>query len=195
MPRTIIDYSNGLIYKISPNDVKSNMIDIEKPIEKNNFIKLLNSNDNVIHSIDIPLQCNLYIKQQGAGNGKTYGLVQKLESKEFEHYKYFIIVTKQHSAKYIIYNEFKKQIKNGHLKYLVIEDEKDEQKKYKIIYTNKKTNSKCEIVVSTIDSLIYKLGNQNYNDLDKFEGLVNSIVDGYIEKNNTNINHKFITIQ
>ena len=178
---------NGLIYKISPNNVKSNMIDVEKPIEKKKFIELLNSNDNVIHNIDIPYQCNLYIKQQGAGNGKTYGLIQMLESKEFEHYKYFIIVTKQHSAKYIIYNEFKEQIKNGHLKYLVIEDEKDEQKKYKIIYTNKKTNSKCEIVVSTIDSLIYKLGNQNHNELDKFEGLVNSIVDGYIEKNNTNI--------
>lgn len=176
---------NGFIYKISPKNVKSDMIDVEQPIIKEDFIKYLNTNDKCITTIDIPLQCNLYIKQQGAGNGKTYGLIQMLESEEFEHYKYFIIVTKQHSAKEIIYNEFTNQIKEGHLKYLNIDEVIDENKKYKIIYTNKKTNSQCHVVVGTIDSLMYILGNKNHNELDKFEGIVNSIIDGYIEINDT----------
>jgi len=187
---------NGLIYKISPKNVKSDMIDVEQPIIKEDFIKLLNSNDKIINTIDIPLQCNLYIKQQGAGNGKTFGLIQMLESKEFEYYKYFIIVTKQHSAKYVIYKEFKDQIRDGHLKHLVIDDEKDERKKYKITYTNKKIDSQYQLVVGTIDSLIYTLGNQNHTELDKFEGLVNSIVDGYIEKSNIkSINYNGINIK
>jgi hypothetical protein len=187
---------NGLIYKVLPKNVKSNMIDVDQPIIKNDFIKLVNINDTIINSFDIPLQCNLYIKQQGAGNGKTFGLIQMLESQEFEHYKYFIIVTKQHSAKYVIYKEFKDQIENKYLKYLTIDNEIEENKKYKIIYTNNKNNNKYQIVVGTIDSFIYTLGNKNHTELDKFEGLVNSIVDGYIEKNNIkSINYSGINIK
>jgi hypothetical protein len=187
---------DSLIYKISPKDVKSDMIDVEQPITKENFIKLIQTNDKKLYTIDIPLQCQLYIKQQGAGNGKTYGLIQMLESKEFEHYKYFIIVTKQHSAKYVIYKEFKNQIKDGNLKYLTINNEIDQNKKYMIIYTNNKINHQCKLIVGTIDSLIYTLGNKNHRELDKFEGLVNSIIDGYIEKSNIkSINYSGINIK
>ena len=176
---------NGLIYKLSPKNVKSNMTDVEQPIIKEDFIKLLNSNDKFINTFDLPHQCNLYIKQQGAGNGKTFGLIQMLESNEFEHYKYFLIVTKQHSAKYIIYKEFKEQIEDGRLKYLSIDNEEYEKKKYKFTYTNKKNNSQCRLVIGTIDSLLCILGNNNHTELDQFEGVVNSIIDGFIEKNNT----------
>jgi len=172
------------IYKIYPKEVKNNMIDVDEPIKKDDFIELLKQNNNKIHEINKPPQCNLYIKQQGAGNGKTYGLIQMLESIEFEHYKYFIIVTKQHSAKYVIYKEFKEQIESNDLKYLKIDDDVDENKKYKILFTNKKTNKNCQLIIATIDSLMNTLGNKNNNELDKFEGLVNSIVDGYIEKSN-----------
>jgi CRISPR/Cas system CMR-associated protein Cmr1 (group 7 of RAMP superfamily) len=57
-----------------------------------------------------------------------------LESNDFEHYKYFIIVTKQHSAKYVIYKEFKDQITNKHLKYLRILAEEEQNKKYNILW-------------------------------------------------------------
>ena len=175
---------NELIYKVSPDKVKSDMIDVEQPIRKEDFINLLKNNDKIINSTELPHQCNLYIKQQGAGNGKTFGLIQMLESEEFEHYKYFIIVTKQHSAKDIIHKEFKDQIKNGYIKHLSIGNETNEKKKYNITYTNKKNNSQCQLIIGTIDSLIFTLGNQNHTELDRFEGLVNSIIDGYIEKNN-----------
>ncbi len=196
-----IDIDN-MIYKIYPKDIKSDMIDVEPPIKKENFITLLNKNDKIIHTYDLPHQCNLIIKQQGAGNGKTYGLIQMLDSQDFEHYKYFVIVTKQHSAKYIIYKEFMEQIKNKKLKYISDiggdienfeniekDDEKCKGKKYRIFYTNKKNNSKCCIVIGTIDSLFYALGDKNHNEIDKFQGLVNSVVNGYLEKTNKDLNY------
>jgi hypothetical protein len=49
----------------------------------NAFIRLLKSNDKIISNIDIPLQCNLYIKQQGAGNGKTFWVNSNVRIKRF----------------------------------------------------------------------------------------------------------------
>lgn len=170
---------NEKIYKIYPNDIKSDMIDVDKPIDKDEFIKLLKENNSILFNKYIPKQCNLYIKQQGAGNGKTYGLIQQLETDEFSHYGHFIIVTKQHSAKQVIYSEFEKQIKQKQLKHLEIIESKLENKKYIILFKNKKLGSLHEIIIATIDSLMYNLGNKNVNGVNKFEEIVNSIVDGW----------------
>ena len=181
--RIFIDI-NCMLYKIYPKYVKNNMIDCETPIDKDTFIKYIYENNEEIHSINIPLQSTLYIKQQGAGNGKTFGLIQNIECKDFEHYKCFIIVTKQHSAKSIIYNELKSQIDNNQLKYITDLQYVNENKKYQISYKNTNTNNICNILIATIDSLMYSLGNSNNKELDKFEGIITSIIDGYIEVNN-----------
>jgi len=187
---SFIDYDyifidiNEQIYKIYPGNVKNNMIDVEQPFEKKQFIIYLNENNPIIHNIDIPLQSNLYIKQQGAGNGKTFGLIQNLENKEFEHYKCFIIVTKQHSAKTVIYNEFIEQIDKNYLKKIKNLKYEDNNKKYQISYTNENTGIECNILIATIDSLMWSLGNIKNNDLNKFEGILNSIIDGYLEEQN-----------
>jgi len=175
---------NEEIYKIYPNKIKSNMIDVELPFNKKDFINYLNTNDNIIHKINIPLQSKLYIKQLGAGNGKTYGIFQMLQSPEFSHYKYFIMITKQHSAKSIMFKEFQDQIKNDNLQHITHITEKEINKKYTIKYTNEQTKSICQIIIATIDSLMYCLGNKYHKYLNKFEGYVNSIIDGYIEKDN-----------
>jgi hypothetical protein len=172
---------DGLIYKVYPNDVKNDMIDVNEPFEKDTFINYLNNNDNILYENNKPEQSQLYIKQQGAGNGKTFGIIQMLESYEFEHYECIICVTKQHSAKYVIYNELIQQVENKHLKYIKDIQVTDEKKKYIITYTSEKTNKKCKIIIGTIDSLMYALGNKNHTDLHRFEGLVHSIIDGYIE--------------
>lgn len=174
------------IYKIFPKYVKNGMIDVEPPISKNQFIIYLNENNPIIHTINLPLQCKLHIKQQGAGNGKTFGLIQNIENKDFEHYKCFIIVTKQHSAKTVIYNEFTEQISNNHLKYIKNLTYEENNKKYQISYTNENTGFNCQILIATIDSLMYSLGNTKNTELNKFEGIVNSIIDGYIEEQKIN---------
>lgn len=173
------------LYKIYPKDVKNGMIDVASPIDKDIFINLLLSGDTSLHEINIPLQSTLYVKQQGAGNGKTFGLIQNLERTEFEHYKCFVIVTKQHSAKTIIYNELQAQISNNDLKYIKDLVYTDSNKKYQICYTNTKTNNTCQVLIATIDSLMYALGNTQNTEIDKFAGIVNSIIDGYIEEKST----------
>ena len=173
-----IDIKNK-IYVIFPNLIKNNMFDVIKPFDKYEFIKLLKTDVNQIFK-DIEPQCNLYIKQQGAGNGKTFGIIQAIDNNDdFELYKSFIIVSKQHSAKTIIYNEFKEQYLQGLLTNIkdieFIENENNKQ--YMIIYN--KNDCKCKIVICTIDSLFFKLGNFNNSYSNKFEGLIASIIDDF----------------
>jgi hypothetical protein len=211
------------VYKIYPKYVKNNMIDTDEPFEKNVFINNLKTKIRM-DEINVPPQCKLYIKQQGAGNGKTYGLVQMLQSKEFEQYKCMIIVSKQHSAKTVIYKELEDQYFDGKLKHIKIHnvlrektkndvcdtsnkgetndtnntnntndaDKKKEepqickmyQNKYNIKYLVEKNDhvKECEIIIGTIDSLMYQIGNKENDNINKFAGLVESIIKGYLEK-------------
>jgi len=169
------------IYKVSPTLIKSNMIDVQVPVSKEYFINCLKNGIDIFDDKE-PIQCKLYIKQQGAGNGKTYGIIKMLESDEFLHYTSFIYVSKQHSAVHVIYNEFKNQIELGNLQNLKLEDEpKLINKKYVIKYTNLKSNQICNIIIGTVDSFMYAIGNKHHNELDRFEGIINSIIDDHIE--------------
>lgn len=168
---------NDNIYVIFPNLIKNNMIDVIKPYNKKEFINILKTNINQIN-IDIPFQSNLYIKQQGAGNGKTFGIIQAIDNNDdFLLYKSFIIVSKQHSAKTIIYNEFKEQYNNGLLKNIKNIEFIENNKQYIIIFN--KNDIKCKIVICTIDSLFFQLGNFNNTYTNKFEGLIQSIITDF----------------
>ena len=172
---------NSIIYKINPNKVKSHMIDVENGKTKEEFIESLKNNIDIWKNEE-PEQCNLFIKQQGAGNGKTFGIIKMLEDDDKCHYTNFIYITKQHSAKHIIKTEFESQKHNfQHLKNIEITES---NKKYIIKYFNEKSKCDCQIIVSTIDSFTYSIGNKNHSYFDKFEGLIYSIIDGHIETKN-----------
>jgi competence CoiA-like predicted nuclease len=172
---------NSIIYKVYPNKVKSHMIDVENGKTKEEFIKSL-INDCDIWDNEEPNQCNLFVKQQGAGNGKTHGIIKMLEDDDKSHYTNFIYITKQHSAKHIIKTEFETQKEN--FQYLKNIEITEKNKKYIIKYFNEKSKSNCQIIVSTIDSFTYSIGNKNHKHFDKFEGLIYSIIDGHIETKN-----------
>ena len=179
------------IYKINPKYIKNAMIDISKIFEKKEFIDCLKNNkfEKIYENHITEYQSILYIRQQGAGNGKTYDLLQQLDKEEFEHYKYFIIVTKLHSAKSVIYNELIDQIKKEkYQNILILNDEKNGNKKHEIKLRNKKTGNNIYLLISSIDSFMYLIGNNNNNFLDKFKGVVTSIwKDGYIKLQNKKI--------
>ena len=174
---------NSTIYKVEPSKIRSNMIDVCVPMKKEDFINCL------IHNIqlfveDNPLQCYVFIKQQGAGNGKTFGIIKMIESDDFLHYTFFIYVSKQHSAINVIFNEFKEQIQNGNLLHIKLESEtipKIENKKYVIKYRNLKTDKDCKLIIGTIDSFMYSIGNKHHTERDKFEGMVKSIIHSEIQ--------------
>jgi hypothetical protein len=173
---------NGILYAFNPNDVKScsvhvSSVGIPKPIVVE---KLKNGHDisNLKWNQDEDklYQNKLYIKQQGAGNGKTWGIIQMLARPEFSHYSRFIYVTKQHSARFIIYEEF---ISQKDSLGITIINEKESSKKYIINYTNA-SNIECSIIISTIDSFMYALGDKQPKTRDLFEGIVRSIYETQI---------------
>jgi hypothetical protein len=175
---------NSQIYKVNPNMVKSHMIDVETPKQKIDFIESI-KNGIDLWSNEEPHQCTLFIKQQGAGNGKTFGIIKMLEDNDKNHYDTFIYITKQHSAKHIIKCEFVNQMKD--FLYLKNIEITETNKKYIIKYYNEISCKNCQIIISTIESFTWSIGNKNHNELDKFEGIINSIIDGHIETSESGV--------
>jgi competence CoiA-like predicted nuclease len=168
---------NEQIYKICPNEVKSCMIDVQQPIPKNEFIESLKNNEDIFQNNNNIYQTQLFVKQQGAGNGKTYGIIQLLQTDGFEHYNTFVYLTKQHSAVNVIHQEIKDQQDRGELQFIEIINEDFKSKKHFIEFRNIKTNSICKIIIATFDSFIYALGDKECSGIDKFINMVSSIIN------------------
>ncbi len=170
------------IFKINPNKVKSHQYDVNEYKTKDEFIQAIKNNIN-IWSDDELSQCVLYYNQRGAGCGKTYESIQLLDkSTIFEHKDTFIFLTKMHSAKEVIYNELKEQYERGSLSNLELPDDDDDivGKQYLIKYKNNKNNKNCTLIIGTIDSFMYAIGNKDIRDNDYFSGIVKSIKNGFI---------------
>ena len=174
---------NELIFKIELKKIKSGMIELKKPRTLKETIVYLKkkpdkiwdfwSDDNVIKSI-------LGVYQQGAGNGKTYGIWKSIT--ENVDKKTFIVVTKQHSAKTVIYEELEDQrerYEKGESIYHIenlTEDTKENTKKHFVIkYTHKKSKKVCIVIIGTIDSFCYNLVHSNAKGADFFKSIVDNI--------------------
>lgn len=170
-----IDIENKL-YKVNPKFVKSNMIDVQLPVSKESFIDSLKKNKQLFVDEKIH-QTNIYIKQQGAGNGKTYGIVQLIQDEKFKHYDTFVYLTKQHSAVHVISSEIQDQMKRGDLNDVEIINQNKVSKKYIINFKNKSKNNQRKIIIGTFDSFVFALGNQQIKACDKFVAMAKSIID------------------
>jgi hypothetical protein len=169
------------IYKVVPKLVKSDMTDVSEPKSKEEFIHALNISVNLWDDSEPP-QCELLVKQQGAGNGKTFGIIQNIKDPAFSHYDTFIYVTKQHSAKYTMFKELREQI-NGTDKLLPQFEEyetnnisdKNDPKKFIYEFKHKESNDKKQLIFATIDSFMYSVGKSDEQAYDTFLGIVNNI--------------------
>lgn len=167
----------GFIYKVNPQLIKSFQIDVKEPKPKMEFIEAVKRNDVWLEEES---QYYLYVKQQGAGSGKTYGMIQLLNT-EFSEYKYILFITKQHSAVYVMYKEFKDQYDKGILNNIKLIEYNQENKKYIITYKHILTNIEVKVIFATVDSFTYALGESTKNEVDKFVGIAKSIADGTIK--------------
>ncbi len=170
---------NNKIYRINPINVKSKCIQVLDFKIKEDFINEI-KNDILEWNCDRIPQTTLYYNQRGAGCGKTYESIQLLASKEeFQEKNLFIYLTKVHSAKDNIYNEFKEQIQE---KKLNIDEYTDIDKKYgnQYKFDIKINNRKIKIIIGTIDSFIYALGDKSKTGMNFFTELLNSIKNDYI---------------
>lgn len=172
---------DGLIYKVNPTLIRSLQIDVTTPHTKTEFVDSLNTNKD-LWEVEEPPQCYLYVKQQGAGSGKTYGLMQALNNDpEIYNFRYYIFITKQHSAVNVMYNEFENQYNNGKLTNIEMYDDPIKgNKKYIVNYYHKLSGKECIAVFATVDSFTYAIGDKNASAYDKFVAIVESIKQGTI---------------
>lgn len=171
------------VYELKPGLVKSQMTELSM-IPMDDFITQLKSG-----RIECPareqIRTDIYVKQQGAGNGKTFGIIQLIEDQTFNHVNTFIYLTKQHSAKTVIKNELEDQRVRGLLNISQVSEASLINKKYVITFRHNEMDKK--IIIGTFDSFMYALGNKNIRGLDVFKKMVQGIIDEEIRssKNGT----------
>jgi len=169
---------SGFLYQVNPNLIKSNQVDVGEPMLKSDFIEALKTRETLF--IDTPPQSYLHVKQQGAGSGKTFGIMQLLNSDpEITHYQWILFITKQHAAVNVMYSEFKHQCSKGLLPFIELLGEVYENKKYIVHYRHTGTNVETCAVFATVDSFTYALGQASQNASDQFASIVKSIKEGY----------------
>lgn len=198
---------NEFIYIINPKAIKSRMIEINSYIAKETFIKkikeyeekngniesefiypLLESNNNILDKTS-----KILVKQCGAGNGKTYSAITLLNNDiitykvnniekhlDISNIETFLYLTKMHSAKVVIKEEFETLIKNGTLTSFNKISENDISKKY--IYEIKYSDGRlCKVIIATVDAFMYSLGNNISNikvkHIDKFIQILKDIIN------------------
>jgi hypothetical protein len=186
---------DNLIYRIDPTKVKMNIVkitgrdifeiddfldNIDCELLEDSSIRVCTKNDNRNISDEI-----IYFNQRGAGCGKTYESVQLVENDvRFKHKETFIYLTKMHSAKEVILNEFKNQALRCNLEYLNQESTPDSfetvGKQYRIKYKNKNYDKTTTIIIGTIDSFMYAVGDKNANGSDYFQAIIKSIREGSV---------------
>ena len=172
---------NKNIFKIELKKIKCKMICVSKPLSISDVIHNLKNNpENIWDKWDKwddtnVIKPTLKIYQQGAGNGKTYGIWKNIcENIDKEIY---MIVTKQHSAKNVIYDELTDQTKREefHIENLTEKNEHNTNKHYCIKYIHKKSKRECRVLIGTIDSFCYNLSGSDNLSQDFFMGILNNI--------------------
>ena len=178
----------NILYKINPNNVKSDKIIVSQVFYKDDVYKSLKENEYIFtSSIEDVKQCSIKVKNWGAGSGKTYGLINNVKSEIFEYYDTIIVISQLHSAKHIIFEEFKKMYnQNKDIFESDVNNYEPKNKKYTIPYKTIKTNKEHKLIFGTVDSFMYSLGDKNHNHYDKFYGYVLSILHDKSTIKNTN---------
>lgn len=165
------------IYTCFPEKIKGDLLLENDGIDKETFINKLRNSIIPIPNKNIK-QTKLYIKQQGAGSGKTFKAIQLCHNNiEFsKKYDIFIYLTKMNAAKDVINYEFISQTNQE-------TDKTHDCKKYW-----KEINGKI-VIFATLDSFIFSIGDKNYcKSPDQFLNMVYSVIEWGIKgltKNNT----------
>ncbi len=185
---------DNTIFKIELKKIKSGMIELKARKTLEETIHILKENPNEIWKFwedDNVVKSTLSVYQQGAGNGKTYNIWKSIT--ENTDRKTYIIVTKQHSAKTVIYEELNDQRKRFetsegreeyHIKNITSDSKENTEKHYVIKYTHKQSNRECTVIIGTIDSFCCNLSNSNATGSKFFEGIVENMKENGATKIN-----------
>ena len=130
-------------------------------------------------NIDVqsPKQSTLTVAQDPHGSGKTYRLTRMMihtdlpEYARYDAYSTFIIVTKSHSAKEVVYAEFMTHLRKTGVEY----NEQQNNNKYIVKFTRPNNNAETMCIFGTADSLMFNLCDNKMCGTDVFINLVRTI--------------------
>lgn len=166
------------VYRAKPSAIRGGMLDVPDRKTVDQFMQCL---DEGWDDKELP-QCTLYHNQRGAGCGKTYESIQLInEDPRFVDKTTFIYLTKMHSAKDVIFGELKDQHEKGRIgnvKFLQEKLDDIDGKQYKVEFT--RGAQMCQMIVGTIDSFMYAVGDKSVRDNDYFTAIAKSVCDGKI---------------
>ena len=171
---------NDRVYKIKLNAIKYKTIRVNKSYALKVIIECLQTNPEAVWDLwkdDNSVPSRMIVHQKGAGNGKTYGIWKSILTNSYKDT--FIIITKQHSAKTVIYNELNDQASRHeyHFEDITNMTKTELPKHYVIKYTHKHSNRSCKVIIGTIDSYVYNLSRTSSNTSgDMFTNLLQTII-------------------
>lgn len=181
------------IFKIPVKKVTTTMIKVKEYKSIDVVVSKLQTNPKKVWDLwtdDNSCKCNLIIWQQGAGNGKTYGLWKEImENPDKET---FIVLATKHSEKTVILNELKDQKERN--EFHIIENVYDEEivglddansRQYKLTYTQKTNGRKIMVIIATTSSFYYNLTYMDNNCSDPFASLVPNFINESASKVNS----------
>jgi hypothetical protein len=181
---------NEQIFKIHVKSVCNKMFHAKSHVNIDLVINTLTNNPENIWNLwkdTNEIKPILKIIQQGAGNGKTFGIWKNI-SLNFDK-ELYIITTKQHTAKEVILEELTKQAQRKEFHIIdnmkELEDEKY-NKQYKVTYKHKHSSRECKVIIGTIDSFVNSLTSKSIGGNSYFEGLLNNICKNGCDKINQN---------
>jgi hypothetical protein len=178
---------NDRVYKVRLHDIKYKMVKVYKSYDIDFIVNYLIQTPETIWDVwedSNTVPSRMIVHQKGAGNGKTYGIWKSILMNENKDQ--YIIVTKQHSAKSVIYHELNEQAERSEFHFENITDMKKKMlpKHYVVKYTHKHSQRQCIVIIGTIDSYIWNLTSQT-NDVhgcDMFSGLLKNIIENGCNK-------------
>ena len=172
-----------VVFKIELDKIKSGMIELKEPKSLQETVDYLKTKPEKIWNFwldDNVIKSRFTIHQEGAGNGKTFSIWKSIL--ENIDKKTYIIVTKQHTAKVVIYEELidqKHRFHNNeqlfHIENLTNDCEENTEKHYVIKFTHKESLRECTVIIGTIDSFCYNLSYSNSKGSEYFKGIVDNI--------------------
>lgn len=183
------------VFKIPVDEVKCTMVQVKRWYSMESVVGMLKQSPTLLW--DMWDDCNsvkskLTVHQCGAGNGKTYGIWKSIcENRDKQT---FVIVTKQHSAKAVIFAELNEQAQRNeyHISYIQGYTSIIKESKHCVVkYEHKISCRSCVVIIGTIDSLICNLIEYNSCTPNLFNVLPDMISENGANKVNGDGNFTF----
>lgn len=164
------------IFRIPINSVRHRIVLVFGSWQKKEDWKTHIMTDTLEEDVNVPIQSTLTVAQDPHGSGKTYRLTRMMihtnlpEYQRYDAYSTFIVITKSHSAKEVVYKEFLLHLQATGILF----EEKIDYNKYIVKFT-RSNGSDIMCIFGTADSLMYNLCENKMHGTDVYLNLVKTI--------------------